>query len=81
MAKSKSGSDPNQKIKLLAVCVVLFLAISWIAYQFLYTGKPTPVTGAKAEEIKQQTEQVVEELKAEQIKENHGKKPKPASGS
>lgn len=80
-AQSKASQDP-QKIKLIVICAILFLAISWIVYYQFAPRTPPQATGAKLEQINAQTEQQKQELIQEQQAQPHAPKPKgPPAGA
>jgi flagellar basal body-associated protein FliL len=69
-AKSKSDQDTS-KIKLIIICMILLLAMGWIAYfQFAPRG-PSRATGARLEEIEAQTAAEKQRLMDEQPKDRH----------
>ena len=81
VTQSKSSQDP-QKIKLIVICAILFLAVSWIVYYQFAPRTPPQASGAKLEQINAETEQQKQELIQQQEAQPHSKKPKaPPAGA
>ncbi len=79
---SKSTGDPQAKIKLIAVAVVLLLAVGWIGYYMMPKGRPSKPTGKTAEVLQQEHEKTAAEVKQQQEKAlPQGVKPPTPSGS